>query len=249
MSQSHLPVQTHQLQAAQFRTTHWSVVLAAGEEGGTDQATALEQLCRVYWYPVYAFVRRQGHGPHDAQDLTQEFFAHLLERDTLAAVRQEKGRFRSFLLGALKNHLGYQARKKSALKRGGRAIVVAIDEEESEERFRLDLAHEDTPEKLYLRSWAETLLASTLGLLRQDYEQAGKLALFEKLQPHLSGAAGISYQETGTALGLSAGAVTTSVYRMRQRYGELLRKQIAETVASPAEVDDEISFLFAAVEA
>ena len=202
----------------QFRTTRWSVVLAAGQGDDASRARAMEELCRTNWYPVYAFIRRQGYDVDDAQDLTQGFFAHVLERDTFAVAQREKGRFRSFLLGALKNFLGYEARKEAAIKRGGRATVVSIDEEEGEERYQQDLAHEVTPDKLYLRSWADSLLASTFGTLRRDYEQAGKRELFEKLQPHLSGAeTEASYKQLSDALGLSVGAVATSVYRMRKR--------------------------------
>ena len=237
------------LRAAQFRTTRWSVILNAAHEDELHRERALEELCRTYWYPVYAFVRRQGHERADAQDLTQGFFAHLLERDTFAAAEREKGRFRSFLLGALKNFLGYEARKQATIKRGGRATIVAIDEDDGEERFQLDLAHETTPDKLYLRSWADSLLAQTFEALRRDFVKADKLVLFEALKPHLSGGPEqSSYAQLGAALGLSIGAVTTSVYRMRKRYGELLRLEIAQTVSSPEEVDDEIAFLFSAME-
>lgn len=224
-------------------------MLDVRHEDERHRSKALDELCRTYWYPVYAYVRRRGHDTYDAQDLTQGFFAHLLERDTLATAQKEKGRFRSFLLGTLKNFLGYEARKQATLKRGGRATVVPIDEEEGEGRYQQDLAHEMTPDKLYLRSWVEALLASTIDLLRRDYERAGKRELFDRLQPHLSGAeAEASYKQLSDMLGLSVGAVTTSVYRMRKRYGELLREQIAHTVSSPKEIDDEIGFLFAAVE-
>lgn len=235
--------------AAQFRTTHWSLILAAGQEDDASRGRAMEELCRTYWYPVYAFIRRWGKNADDAQDLTQGFFAHLLERDTFAAARREKGRFRSFLLGALKNYLNYETRKEATQKRGGQATVVPIDEDEGEDRYRNDLAHDAAPDKLYLRSWADSLLASTFEQLRGDYQRAGKLLLFERLSPHLSGAeSDASYKELGDVLGMSVGAVTTSVYRMRKRYGELLREQIAHTVSRPEEVDDEIACLFAAME-
>ena len=235
--------------AAQFRTTRWSVILAAGQEDDTGRHGAMEELCRSYWYPVYAFIRRWGYSPEDAQDLTQGFFAHLLESDTVAAARKEKGRFRSFLLGALKNYLGYEARKQSTLKRGGGTKIVPIDDEEGEDRYLQDLAHDAAPDKLYLRSWADALLASTLDQLRGDYERAGKRQLFDQLSPHLSGTdQDSSYRELSDNLGMSVGAVTMSVYRMRKRYGELLREQIAHTVNSPEEIDDEIACLFAALE-
>ena len=235
--------------AAQFRTTHWSVVLAVGHDDEANRGRALEELCRTYWYPVYAFIRRQGHDVHDAQDLAQGFFAHVLERDTFATAQREKGRFRSFLLGALKNFLAYEARKQATIKRGGHATIVEIDADDSEERFQLDLAHETTPDKLYLRSWADSLLAQAFDALRRDFDKAGKLALFEALKPHLSGGPEqSSYAQLGASLGLSVGAVTTSIYRMRKRYGELLREEISHTVSSPEEIDDEIACLFSAVE-
>lgn len=236
--------------AAQFRTTRWSVILAAGQEDDASRGRAMEELCRTYWYPVYAFIRRWGYSADDAQDLTQGFFAHLLERDTFSSARKEKGRFRSFLLGALKNYLGYEARKQSTIKRGGQSIIVPIDEEEGEDRYRQDLVHDAAPDKLYLRSWADSLLATTFDRLRGDYERAGKLQLFDKLSPHLSGTDNEgSYKQLSGVLGMSVGAVTTSVYRMRKRYGEILREQIAHTVTTPEEVDDEIACLFAALEA
>jgi RNA polymerase sigma-70 factor (ECF subfamily) len=250
MAPPHDDSQPADAQAGQFRTTRWSVVLAVRQEDDGGRGRALEELCRTYWYPVYAFVRRQGHATHDAKDLTQAFFAHVIERQTLAKAQREKGRFRAFLLGALKNFLAYEARKRATIKRGGQAAVIDLDEEGGEERYQRDLAHEATPEKLYLRSWADSLLGATFDLLRRDYERAGRIDLFDRLSPHLSGQEQkASYKELGDTLGLSVGAVTTSVYRMRRRYGELLREQIAHTVASPNEIDDEIGFLFAALEA
>jgi RNA polymerase sigma-70 factor (ECF subfamily) len=236
-------------QAGQFRTTHWSVVLAVNHDDDDTRGRAMEELCRAYWFPVYAFVRQQGHDVDDAQDFTQGFFAHVLERDTFASAQREKGRFRSFLLGSLKNFLGHEARKRAALKRGGQAMLVPVEEEDGEERYQLALATKMSPDKLYLRSWADSLLASALALLRAEYLQAGKLDLFDKISPRLSGAADeASNPQLAALLGMSAGAVGTLVYRMRQRYGEILREQIAHTVSSPEEVDDEIRFLFSALE-
>jgi len=234
---------------AQFRTTRWSVVRNAAHEDEAHRGRALEELCRTYWYPVYAFVRRQGYEWADAQDLTQGFFAHLLDRETFAAADKQKGRFRSFLLGALKNFLGSEARKQGALKRGGGVQILPIDDSASEERFQLELTDEITPEKLCARSWADALLGETLNALQRDFERVGKLDLFEALRPHLSGGpAATPRSQLAEALGLSVGTVTTSIYRMRKRYGELLRLEIAHTVATPEEIDDEISFLFSAME-
>lgn len=232
-----------------FQTTQWSVVLAANQEDDAERFQALEELCRTYWYPVYAFIRRQGYEAHDAQDLAQGFFAHLLERETINAARSDKGRFRSFLLGALKNFLGYEARKQATIKRGGKAVLVSIDAEECEERYGHDLPSVTAPDQLYLRAWADSLLNSALGLLRRDYIQAGKERLLEGLLPYLaSGEHEGSYRELATTLDLSVGAVTMSVHRMRKRYGELLREQIAQTVGTPAEIDEELSFLLSVLE-
>jgi RNA polymerase sigma factor (sigma-70 family) len=235
--------------AAQFHTTHWSVVLDVQHQDEHQRAKALEELCRTYWYPVYAFIRRNGHEPADAQDLTQGFFEHVLERHTFETASPEKGRFRSFLLGILKNFLSHERRKASALKRGGSMMFVPIDGQDDEERLQLDLVHNLTPEKLYDRSWTHALLARTIEMLEREYERAGKQTLFAALQSHLTGmASDASYKELGDQLGLSVGAVTTSIHRMRKRYAALLRQEIAGTVSSPAEIEDEISILFSALE-
>jgi len=206
---------------------------------------ALEELCQIYWHPVYAFVRRLGHNPQDAQDLTQGFFAHMLERGRLVVAQPEKGRFRSFLLGALQKFLANQARSQSTIRRGGEITWVSINEELGEQWYQRDLSQADSPERAYYRSWLESLLNSTLELLRGEYAQAGKLELFQRIQPHLAGAGDeSSYMRIADQMGLSLGAVTTSVHRMRRRYGELLREGIAQTVQTPEEIDDEIAFLF-----
>lgn len=231
-----------------FRTTQWSVVLAAGGPEEDGSAQAMEELCRRYWFPIYAFIRRQGHPVADAQDLTQGFFAHILEREMIASARQEKGRFRSFMLGALKNFLRYEVRKQSTLKRGGGTAMIPMAED-LEERYQREFADGATPETLYLRSWVHSLMSSALDQLRSEFDRAGKPALFQKLSPFLSGASEeTSHRELASLLGISVGAVTTSIYRMRQRYGELLRSQIAATVTGPEEVEDEITFLFSVIE-
>jgi RNA polymerase sigma factor (sigma-70 family) len=235
--------------AAQFHTTHWSVVLDVQHQDEHQRAKALEELCRTYWYPVYAFIRRNGHEPADAQDLTQGFFEHVLERHTFETASPEKGRFRSFLLGILKNFLSHERRKASALKRGGSMMFVPIDGQDDEERLQLDLVHNLTPEKLYDRSWTHALLARTIEILGREYERAGKQPLFAALQSYLTGtASNDSYKQLGEQLGLSVGAVTTSIHRMRKRYAQLLRQEIAQTVSNPAEIDDEVSILFSALE-
>lgn len=237
------------LDAAQFRTTHWSVVLDVQHQDERHRARALEELCRTYWHPVYAFIRRHGHEPADAQDLTQGFFEHVLERHTFAAASPQKGRFRSFLLGILKNFLGYERRKASALKRGGSMMFVPLESAEDEERLQLDFVHDLTPERLYDRMWTLALLAKTIESLGREYERAGKRPIFDALQPYLSGTADdLSYKKLGEQIGLSVGAITMSIHRMRKRYAELLRVEIGQTVSSPTEIDDEISFLFSALE-
>ena len=229
--------------SAQFTTTRWSVVLAAGNGLSPQADAALERLCRAYWYPLYAYVRRRGHDAHEAQDLTQAFFADLLERQSLATAHPHKGRFRSFLLGAAQNFLAKQHERAQTLKRGGHCTMLSLDEQDAEGRYRHEPAHDWTPEKLFERRWAVTLLDNTLAALREEYRRAGKLPLFEALQAFLSADAA-SYPEAAAALRLSEGAVRVTVHRLRRRYGELLRTDIAQTVAGPGEVEEEVAHLF-----
>jgi len=231
-----------------FATTHWTIVLSAC---GTDTPVArdaLEKLCRCYWYPLYAFVRRQGNGPHDAQDLTQAFFARLLEKNYLEAVDRAKGRFRSFLLAALKHFLANDWDRQHAQKRGGATCHIPIDTQSAEARYGLEPGHEQTPEKLFERRWALTLLDQVLARLREEFVAVGKAQQFDELKVVLtSDKRTIPYAELGARLGLSEGAVKVAVHRLRQRYRDLLRAEIAETVASAAEVEEEIRHLFAAL--
>ncbi len=231
----------------QFTTTHWTVVRAAREEDAPGAADALAQLCRTYWYPLYAYIRRRGREPHDAQDLTQEFFARLLERKFLAAVSQERGKFRWFLLAALKRFLANEWNHEHAAKRGGREQFVSLDEEIAEGRYRHEVVDQATPEKLFDQSWAMTVLEQAQEQLRQEYNAGGRGQIFEELKIFLSGdRAPVSHAEVGAALGLNEGAVKVAVHRLRQRYRECLREQIARTVSTSAEVDAEIRHLFAA---
>jgi len=228
-----------------FATTHWSVVLGARATHAPQARAALETLCRTYWYPLYAFVRRRGHDSHEAQDLTQDFFADLIERESLQNVDRGKGRFRSFLLGALQNHLAKQRDKAHALKRGGQCAFVSIDEQDAEGRYLREPAGQLTPERIFERRWALTLLENTLAALRQEYLRAGKLAVFDALQVLLSGEKGTpSSAETAAKLNLTEGATRVAVHRLRRRYGELLRAGIAHTVSGPGEIEDEINHLF-----
>jgi RNA polymerase sigma factor (sigma-70 family) len=233
-----------------FATTRWTVVVHAQQGDSTEAREALETLCRAYWYPLYAFVRRQGVMPEDAQDLTQSFFERLIEKNFLADVQREKGRFRSFLLAALKHFLANEWDKARAQKRGGGAVHVPIDTASAETRYGLEPAHFDTPERLFERRWAITLLDRVLERLRDEHVKAGKAELFEQLKPCLTAEkAALSYAELGARVGLSEGAVKVAVHRLRQRYRELLRAEIAETVDSPAEVEDELRHLFTALSA
>jgi RNA polymerase sigma factor (sigma-70 family) len=234
--------------AAQFAATHWSVVLAARRSDPAQALGALEKLCHAYWHPIYAFVRRQGHPPHDAQDLTQEFFARLLEKNYLAAVDQAKGRFRSFLLASLKHFLANEWDKARAQKRGGGQALIPIDTAGAETSCGFDLADNLTAEKIFERRWALALLDQVLRRLREEYTRDGKERLFEQLKATLTGASRTApYAEIAARLDTSEGAVKVAAHRLRQRYRELLRAEIADTVAGPAEIDDEIRNLFAAL--
>lgn len=229
---------------ASFNTTHWSVVLAAGERDSARAQTALAQLCGAYWYPLYAYVRREGYALHDAQDLTQEFFARLLARDFLRSVAQEKGRFRSFLLVALKRFLVNEWERTHAAKRGGGTTLIPLDEVMAESRYSREPAHQLTAERIYERRWALTVLEQVLGRLRQECVAADRERQFEELKTFLSAEkSGQSYAEIASRLGLSEGGVKSAVSRLRARYRELLREEIAHTVASRAEVEDELRHL------
>ena len=235
--------------AAQFTPTHWSVVLAAaGQIDSTRARDALERLCRNYWLPIYAFVRRQGHNPHDAQDLTQEFFARLLEKNYLAAADRDKGRFRSFLLASVKHFLANEWAKARAQKRGGRHTLISIDAALAESSFGSEPADLLTAEKIVERRWALALLEQVLRRLREEYTRDGKEKQFEQLKATLTEASrSLPYAEIAARLATSEGAVKVAVPRLRQRYRELLRAEIADTVAHAGEIDDEIRNLFAAL--
>ena len=234
--------------AGNFTPTHWSVIVAAGRNDSTPARVALEKLCRAYWPPIYAYVRRQGHNPHDAQDLTQEFFARLLEKKYLAEVDRAKGRFRSFLLAALKHFLANEWDKSQAQKRGGGQVLIPMDAASAESSCGFQPADPVSAEKVFERRWALTLLDQVLRRLRADYTSEGKEKLFEQLKPTLTEASRtVGYAEIATRLGMTEGAVKVAVHRLRARYRELLRAEIGETVASTAEVEDEIRNLFAAL--
>jgi RNA polymerase sigma factor (sigma-70 family) len=229
-----------------FVTTHWSLVLTAGQSDSTRAHDALAKLCQTYWYPLYAYVRRRGFSPHDAEDLTQGFFAQLLQANSLANVRREKGRFRGFLLAALNHFVANEWDRARARKRGGGKAAISLDAESAESRYKLEPADTLTAERIYERRWALTLLDTVLQQLEREHELSGKMDLFGELRFCLTGERSkLPYAELANRLGMSEGAVKVAVHRLRQRYRELLRAEIAHTVASPEEVDDEIRHLFA----
>jgi len=228
-----------------FANTHWSVVLLAGQSDSPFCQEALENLCRSYWYPLYAFLRRQGYATADAKDLTQAFFANFLQKNFLLAVNPAKGKFRSFLLMALKHFLANEWDRAKAEKRGGKHTIISLDEQTAEGRYLLEPSSSVTPEALYDHRWALTVLDEVLHHLKGEYEVAEKASQFEELHVYLSSEpAEGAYATVAARLGLSKGAVAVAVHRLRQRYGELLRKEIGRTVSTPAEIPEEMRFLF-----
>lgn len=235
-------------QAESFATTHWSMVLAAGHKSAPQSEQALAELCQAYWGPVYTFVRRKIAAVHDAQDLTQAFFTRLLERNLLAVAEPERGRFRSFLLASVQHFLCNESDRQQAQKRGGGQKLVALDFQRHDSRHRFEPADLADPERIFMRAWALTLLEQVMSKLRAEHVQAGKELIFEKLKGSLSrGAADISGAEIAAELGMSPNAVKVAAHRLRRRYRELLRAEIAQTLADPADIDDEIRELFAAL--
>ena len=231
-----------------FATTHWSVVLAAGQGANVQASAALEQLCRTYWYPLYAYLRRGGHKPEDANDLTQGFFARLLREDFLSGVGPEKGRFRSFLLACLKHFLADEWEKARTAKRGGSGPERRLDLEQAEPRYQLESRVEANAESLYERRWALDLLDHVLDRLRHEAAASGREAVFVQLQACLLGERPTeTYAQLGARLGLSETAVKVTVHRLRRQYRDLLREEIARTVTHPDEIDEEMRYLFEVV--
>ena len=232
-----------------FTTTHWSVVLEAQTESPAAQE-ALEKLCQIYWPPIYGFVQRKGVDPEEAKDVTQAFFADLLERGNLTAVRKEKGRFRSYLLGALKYFLADEHRRAMAIKRGRGQRLIPLEELSGDERIEMEPADSLTAEQIYERRWASTLLERVLGLLKNEYVSAGNAALFDCLKQLLPDEPGSPSQaDIGGQLGMTANAVRQAFHRFRLRYQLLLRQEIAHTVGTPGDVEDELRHLIAVVRA
>ena len=227
-----------------FLTTHWSVVLAARDKSSPESAAALEVLCRAYWYPLYAFVRRQGHSPSDAQDLTQEFFARLLAKEYLRAADREKGRFRTFLRVALRRFLANEWDRARRLKRGGGRTPLPLDTTAAEQRYQEEQDDTLAPDHLYERRWARALLEQAMARLRADYATAGKTAEFDQLKGALTAErGGIPYPDLAASLGLSEVAARVAVHRLRKRFREVFRVTVSETVSTPGDVDDELRYL------
>lgn len=238
----------HHASNAWFLTTHWSVVLSARDADAPGCEVALETLCRTYWYPLYAYVRRQGKSPADAQDLTQEFFARLLQKDYLQSVAPEKGKFRSFLLVLLKRFIINEWERSHRQKRGGGCPHLSLAGGAAETRYCAEPADVTTADKLYDRRWALTLLDRVLARVREEFAAAGKAALFETLKPYLMAEkGGIAYAQAAATLGMSEGALKVAVHRLRARYRELFREEVSNTVATPEEVEEEIRHLLAAL--
>lgn len=235
-------------QRASFATTHWTTVLAAGKGDAPGARAALERLCTTYWYPLYAYVRRKGYPASDAEDLVQGFFERLLRLESLGKVTREGGRFRSFLLAGLNHYLADEWDRASAGKRDVRRMV-SLDSQEAETRYQREAAHDETPERVFVRQWAIALLASVLEQLAREYEAAGKNELFAALRFAISGESGktLAYAELASTLGMSEPALRVAAHRLRRRYRTVLREEIAQTVGSEQEVEEELKELLAAV--
>ena len=224
------------------------MVVEAGRRSSPKAADALATLCGIYWFPLYAYVRRQGHSADDAQDLTQEFFVRLLDKQTLQVADRERGRFRSLLLASMKNFLANEWRRNAAQKRGDERLVISLDFDDGEKRYRLEPSHEVTPEKIFERQWALTLLEQALTKLRAEFGATGKLEHFDRLKMFLGGQEStVPYRELGRKLNMSEGAVKVAVHRMRRRYRSLLREEIQHTIGPAEDVDEELRRLFDAL--
>jgi RNA polymerase sigma factor (sigma-70 family) len=231
-------------QGTWFTTTHWSVVLSARDHDSPQAAEALEKLCRTYWYPLYAYVRRQGNDEPSAKDLTQEFFARLLRKNRLEQVQREKGRFRPFLLASLKHFLTDEWDKTRAQKRGGGQDLLSLDDDTAEDRYRLEPADPMTADKLFEQRWALTLIEQAKTRLKEEYAQAGRAGFYERLRVFEAADPNApTYAQVALEFGLTESTVKSAAHRLRQRYGELVREEVAHTVDSPAEVDEELRHL------
>src|SRR3954469_14761331 len=230
-----------------FATTRWTVVLAAGGRGTAQADVALEELCRTYWYPLYAYIRRQGHSREDAEDLTQAFFAKLLEKNYLEGISSNGGKFRAFLLVAVKRFLANEWDRANRQKRGGGVAPLSLDWQDADTRYQINPADDVSPDKLYDRAWALTLLERVITRLRDENSAEGKAKIYSQLERFLMvGKDEGSYGQAATALQMSEGTVRVAVHRLRRRYRELLREEIAQTLSDPAQAEEEMKALFAA---
>ncbi len=232
----------------EFTTTHWSVVLAATNPAAPDRRGAMAHLCETYWYPLYAYVRRRGNSAHEAEELTQEFFVRLIEKEFIRNTAPQKGRFRAFLLVCMKHFLANEWDRVRAEKRGGRKLTHSIDFQDADERYGREPAHELTAERIFERRWALLLLEQALAQLASEMTASGKGDVFENLKGYLLAEADTPpHERTAREAGLSPGAVKVRVHRLRRRYRQILRERVAMTLSDPDEVDDEIRRLFSAL--
>ena len=228
-------------------TTRWTLVMAAGNPALPESRAALVSLCETYWYPLYAYVRRRGHSADEALDLTQEFFVRIIEGRYLDRADREKGRFRSFILTSLKFFLADEADRRFAQKRGGASKVLPVEVSSGEDYYQREPSHQETPERIFERRWAYALLDRVVGRLREEFEQQGRVEHFNKLKSFLLGQSEVPYARLAGELGTTEGALKVAIHRLRKRYRELFRLEIAETVMDPAEVEPELRFLAAAL--
>jgi RNA polymerase sigma-70 factor (ECF subfamily) len=236
------------MDAGRFHSTRWEDILAARDDADPRAGAALAELCRTYWYPLYAFARRKSYAPEHAEDLTQGFFSNGLARGYLRGVDPARGRFRTFLLTAFENYVGHERDRARRVKRGGRVAIVSLDGGGAEARYLREPAHVETAERLYDRRWALTVLERALDRLERRMTAQGKAPLFDRLKPTLLGADDAAgYAQVGLELGMTEGAVKVAAHRMRTRLSALIREEVALTVADPSQVDDEIRDLFSAL--
>ncbi|MBI4906911.1 MAG: sigma-70 family RNA polymerase sigma factor [Acidobacteria bacterium] len=231
-----------------FPTTHWTLVIAAGgNRSSLDRADALERLCGGYWHPVYAFIRRRCYSPEQAQDLTQQFFLRILDGAFFERANSEKGRFRSFLLGAVQNFLSDATDREKSQKRGGGVLPFSLDFATGESNYGREPRHMETPERIFQRKWARTLLDRAMESLSGEFSDDGKLDVFNRIKGYLTGDGDLKYAELGAELNLTESGVKSAIRRMRQRFRDLLRAEVISTVADLSEVDDELRFLLRAI--
>lgn len=231
-----------------FATTHWSVILAAGNQSSPNYTRALSTLCETYWLPIYAYLRRRGYNRQQAEDYTQSFFTSLLERQGIGKADPERGKFRSFLLASLKHFLADEWDRTEAQKRGGGRKALALDIDDGETRYSREPVDTLSPEKIFERYWAQAVLKQAMNRLKAEYVNADKQQLFEHLKAYLTMEQGsMSYHSVAARLNMTEGAVKVAVYRLRQRYGELVREEIAQTVTTTEQIEDEIRELYSAL--